>query len=250
MNLLLLFPDEIDADGPTVVRGARARQLRHGVGVNVGDPIHVGRLDGPLGMAVVRALSDEEVVLDVSLANEAPPRPTTRLLMAIPRPKMLRRLLPQVVSFGLAEIVLLRTWRVQRSYLDTELLHPEVHRPLVLDGMMQACLTHEPRVRIERRFVEYVEGELELDPGLNIVLDPRADVTLAGLRSEGTGRSLAFGPEGGFIDAEVESLNRAGFTSASLCGPILKVETACIAGLAQLELLGAQQSAKYVSYHP
>lgn len=238
MNLLLLFPEEVDEDGDALVTGPRALQLAQGVGARPGDRIHVGLLNGPMGQATVQSVDHTDVRLSVRLESTAPPPPQTRVVLAIPRPKMLRRLIPQLVSFGLSELILLRTWRVQRSYLQADVLQPENYRPLVLDGMMQACITHEPKVRVERRFLEFVE-QLELLPGLHIVFDPRADATLADIKAKGPARSLAFGPEGGFVDAEVDSLNRAGFRSARLCGPILKVETACIAGLAQLELHSA-----------
>ena len=43
---------------------------------------------------------------------------------------------------------------------------------------------------------------------------------------------LAFGPEGGWIQSELELFRNAGWISASLGNTILRVETAAIAALA------------------
>jgi RsmE family RNA methyltransferase len=48
---------------------------------------------------------------------------------------------------------------------------------------------------------------------------------------------LAVGPEGGFVPYEIEALERAGFRAASMGGRTLRVETATVALLSQIDLL-------------
>jgi 16S rRNA (uracil1498-N3)-methyltransferase len=52
------------------------------------------------------------------------------------------------------------------------------------------------------------------------------------LKSHSNEVTLAFGPEGGWTDAELEQFRRAGWTSASLGRNVLRAETAAIAALA------------------
>ena len=46
--------------------------------------------------------------------------------------------------------------------------------------------------------------------------------------------TLVIGPEGGFIEAELASLNRAGFTAATLGERILRTETAIAAAIGRM----------------
>ncbi|HUS65687.1 MAG TPA: RsmE family RNA methyltransferase, partial [Kofleriaceae bacterium] len=52
------------------------------------------------------------------------------------------------------------------------------------------------------------------------------------------GRTIvAIGPEGGWIDRELETFERLGFSAVSLGAAVLRVESAVAATLAQLTLL-------------
>jgi 16S rRNA (uracil1498-N3)-methyltransferase len=48
---------------------------------------------------------------------------------------------------------------------------------------------------------------------------------------------IAIGPEGGWIDRELDSFAARGFTAVRLGAPILRVEAAVTAALAQITLL-------------
>jgi len=75
MNQVLLEPDDLREDGTARLTG---RRLRHALGV-------------------LRA---------------APPRPGIDLLLAVPRPKALRKILPAAASLGVDRIVLVNAARV------------------------------------------------------------------------------------------------------------------------------------------
>ena len=161
--------------------------------------------------------------------------------MAVPRPKVLRRLLPQFGSLPLKELVLIRTWRVEKSYLSSDVLHEDVYIPLLHEGLMQGCHTHETKVRYEPHFRPYVEDRLrdEFFQSAKIIATPRSELNFSeanALFSESTSGVMAIGPEAGFTDQEVKMFQDAGFVPAHMGFGILKVETACIAGLAQFQL--------------
>jgi RsmE family RNA methyltransferase len=245
MNLLLLLPADATGDGTHLVAGDRAAHLRGKLAVEPGRRVHVGILDGPRGEAEVVSVGPEGVRLRTRALEPAPPRGRGRLLLALPRTKVLRRLLPQLAALGLDEIVLFRSWRVDRNDLESDLLDPARHAPLLHEGLMQACLTHAPRIRVERRFRPFVEDRLPAErPGeWRAVAHPRAERALGALEPPTGAWALAVGPERGFLDEEVAALARAGFTPAALGPGVLRVETACVAGIAQVLALAARAPA-------
>ena len=160
MNLILLEPDEIGSDGAARLSGPRADHAMRVLRVNRGDTVRVGVIDGALGEGRVTAVHADEVELRCTL-TERPQRPRVDLLLALPRPKVLRRLWAQIASLGVGRIVLTNAARVERNYFDTHLLDPQVYRPLLVEGLQQARDTHLPLVSIHRRFKPLLEDELD-----------------------------------------------------------------------------------------
>ena len=88
------------------------------------------------------------------------PRPRTDLVLAIPRAKSLRKLLPEVTALGIDRLVLFRSWRVAKPYLTQAILDPAQYRSLLHDGLMQAKCTREPVVDVEPFVKPFVEDRL------------------------------------------------------------------------------------------
>jgi RsmE family RNA methyltransferase len=234
VNLLLLFDDDPRDGGRFTVRGERAEHVREVLRAEPGRELRVGLLEGPCGRARVVEATADAVVLDCTFDAEPPPRALVDLVLAVPRPKSLMKLWPEIAALGVDRVVLLRTWRVAKPYLTARALDPSVYRPLLFDGMMQAKTTREPRVKpwAEDRAPDFVRGRAAL------VAHPPAATPLADVRIAGGERVvLAVGPEGGFVAYEVEALERAGFRAVSMGERTLRVETAAVALLAQIELL-------------
>jgi RsmE family RNA methyltransferase len=160
------------------------------------------------------------------------------LLLALPRPKVMRRLWPQLAALGVGRIVLTNAARVERNYFDTHVLDPAFYRPLLIEGLQQAQDTHLPRVSIHRRFRPLVEDELDslCPPGARLVAHPSGDAPpVAGAWPRGAARVLlAVGPEGGWDDFELRLLGDRGFRPVSLGARTLRTDTACVALLAAL----------------
>lgn len=240
MNLILLFDGDRESGGRFVLGGDRARHVREVLHAEPGRELRVGLLEGPLGTGRVVETVDDRVVLDCAFDAEPPPRPLVDLVLAVPRPKSLVKLWPEIAALGVDRVVLVRTWRVGKPFLTAGALDPDVYRPLLFDGMMQAKTTREPRVTAEPLFRPWVEDRA---PALvlgatALVAHPAAATPLAALRISREDRVVvAVGPEGGFIPFEIEALGRAGFRSVSMGERTLRVETATVALLAQIDLL-------------
>ena len=240
MNLLLLTEaDRLEGDRFRL-DDARARHVREILGAEPGKALRVGLLEGPVGRGVVASAPAGELHLDCRFDGPIPPRPKTDLLLALPRPKSLKKLLPEVTALGVDQLVLLRTWRVAQPYLTQALLRPEQQRPLLLEGMMQAKTTRMPEISFEREFRPFVEDRAAARwaGATKLVAHPEANEELASVRLGPEERvALVVGPEGGLVDFELELLEAAGFRRVSLGPRVLRVETACVALLAQLDLL-------------
>ena len=233
MNLILIEPEELGEDGRAVLRGHRARHVREVLAAAPGDRLCVGLLDGPLGKGEVEASSADEVRLRCTFADAPPPRSSVDLLLALPRPKVLRRLFRSVATLGVDRLLLANAWKTERNYFDTHFLRPEVYRGLLFEGLEQARDTRLPRVSVHKRLRVLVEDELEgLSPDtLRLVAHPGASSRLRDRIRPGTTQRclLAVGPEGGWIDREVEMLGRVGFQPVSMGPRILSSDLACVA---------------------
>ncbi|MFP3942089.1 MAG: RsmE family RNA methyltransferase [Thermoanaerobaculia bacterium] len=252
MNLLLIEPDEIAPDRRVRLAGRRARHLVRVLRVAPGRVLRAGVLGGGLGGAEVLAVfgeagrraeteaaSEEAVELRLDACDGPPPPPPADLILALPRPKALRRILRLVAAVGVRRLDLVNAWRVERSYFASPVLEPEAIRRELALGAEQGGVPRLPAVEVRRFFVPFVE-DLEREPARpRIVAHPGADATLeeALKDSAGVPPALAVGPEGGWIEAELESFRGAGFRPASLGPWTLTTEHAVAAALGQLALL-------------
>lgn len=308
MNLLLIEPGEIGPDRRVRLTGRRARHLVRVLRVEPGRTLRAGVLGEGLGGAEVLAVSgeagrragtgpasEETVELRLDACEEVPPPPPADLILALPRPKALRRILRLVAAVGVGRLDLVNAWRVERSYFASPVLEPAaIRRELVL-GAEQGGVPRLPEVRVRRYFVPFLEGlersaagpaaegsrregsaaaadELHRDtaepeepdrdrpePGAQppgpgrtdrrrIVAHPGAETALEEVAA-GAGRSpepplLALGPEGGWIDEELDSFRAAGFRRASLGPWTLTTEHAVAVALGQLALLGRRPAGR------
>ncbi|HRY43521.1 MAG TPA: 16S rRNA (uracil(1498)-N(3))-methyltransferase [Thermoanaerobaculia bacterium] len=245
MNLILLFPEELGADGTARITGRRARHVHDVHRARVGDELVVGLRDGATGRGTVLAVAADEVRLAVALVDVPPPPAGIDLLLAMPRPKVLRRVLQSAASLGAKRLVLVNAARVEKSYFDTPFLAPEeIERNLVL-GLEQARDTVLPEVLVRPRFRPFVEDELDTlwprevfgrllahpadAPGLGAPDAPRV----------GPAAVVAIGPEGGWVPFETGLLEARGFARFGLGPRVLRVEAAVAFAFGQLLLARA-----------
>ena len=239
MNLLLLEPGEI-RNGQALIGGPRALHLLRVLRVRPGSVVRLGLVGDRQGKGEVLQVGEAEVRLQVTLGGPLPAPPLVELILALPRPIMLQRILKQGTVLGLRRLHLLRSQRVEKSYFASPVLAPEKSRALILEGMEQAMDTWMPEVHIHRQFRPFVEDVLPQLPGRGIIAHPQAKLQLADVfipPSANCPLLLAIGPEGGWNDYEVNAFASRGFSPFSMGSRILHVDTAVVALMAQLDLL-------------
>ena len=238
MNLILLDDADLRPDGTARLGGRRAAHVAEVLRKGPGDRLAVGRLGGDLGTGEVLALEPGAITLRVSLDRPPPPPAPVELLLGMPRPKVLRRVLQATAAMGVKRLVLLGSWRVEKSYFASPLLAPATLQAELRLGLEQGRDTRLPQVMVRRFFKPFVEDELEgLFGGLDRLLaDPGAPAPLEALAPRAARAVLAVGPEGGFTRYESDSLASRGFGRFSLGPRPLRVDAAVPFATGQVEL--------------
>ncbi|HHB75048.1 MAG TPA: 16S rRNA (uracil(1498)-N(3))-methyltransferase, partial [Desulfobulbus sp.] len=238
--------------GTVVLTGRRADHIRNILRPAAGDTLRVGEINGAVGSGVVEKIDEASVVLTVDLDRKPPSLPDIELILALPRPIMLQRIVKQATTLGVRRFHLIRSRRVEKSFFHSPILGPEKMRSLLTEGLEQAMDTRLPEVRVYHRFKPFVEDVLPTLVGYGLLAHPSATDSLSVVgknsrknrseknREEGRNQILlAVGPEGGFSDYECRQFLRQGFTMFTMGPRILHVDTAVVALLAQILLLQA-----------
>jgi len=234
MNLLLLEDGDFVTGDTVRLSGRRLKHLLEVHRAETGDSLRIGRLNGLMGTGQLISLNNEQAELSVTLDQPAPEKLPLTLLLALPRPKMLRRVLQTVSSMGVSRLVLLNSYRVEKSFWQTPFLEPAAIREQLILGLEQARDTVLPEVTLEKRFKPFVEDQLPTLAAGTLGLVGHPGGYPACPRAVEQPVTLAIGPEGGWIPYEVEKLQHAGLQPVQLGARILRVETAVTALLARL----------------
>jgi RsmE family RNA methyltransferase len=234
MNVILLFPEDFIDANRVRLGGRRAAHIREIHRAAPGSSLRVGLVNDRIGCGVVTAMDEGRVELEVRLTEPPPAAVPLTLIVALPRPKIVRRILQSVAALGVKRIVLVNSWRVDKSYWSSPVLAPDALREQLVLGLEQACDTVLPEVSLRRRFKPFVEDEAPalVDGRVALVAHPAAaepcpcDIDRPVL--------LAVGPEGGFIKYEIDLLVAHGFRAVSLGPRRLRTEHAITAAIARL----------------
>lgn len=234
MNLILLDPADFVAEGRVILRDRRHAHVRQVHRAAVGDNLRVGLVGGRLGSGTILALDDAALELAVTLVDDPPPPLAITVVLALPRPHSLRKVLQQATAMGVKRFVCFRCARVEPSFFTASAARPPGLDEELRLGLEQARDTVLPRVEVHPQPFHRFLAEVwpTLPEGQVLIAHPEPGAA-ACPRAVAGPVTLVVGPEGGFIPAEAARLRELG--SLIELGPrILRVETAVIALLARL----------------
>lgn len=234
MNLLLLHPeDRLDGDRWSIT-DRRARHIRDVLGLTTGASLRAGLINDGIGEATLLGDDGQSMTLSFRPTLAPPPPLPLTLILALPRPKMLKRILIDASSLGIKRIILLNSWKVEKSYWHTPELHAGLLREKLILGLEQSGDTQMPELLLRDRFKPFVEDELPaLIAGSRALLAHPGDYPdMPVALSEAV--TLAIGPEGGWTDYEAGLLRNNGFQCHRFGQRILRVETALPALIGRL----------------
>lgn len=235
MNIILFDKEEI-IDNHVFLSDHRAKHIVKILHSEVGDSLRVGVINGNSGIGKIVRLEKKfpfTVKLAVSLTKKLINQPVVDLILALPRPIMLKRILSQVTALGVGRIYIINAARVEKSFWKSGVLEPAEYIPHLLHGLEQAVDTRLPHIKICTSFKSFVEEKLaerKVDYSNLLLAHPSVRTSLSSCIQDKKGRVLyAIGPEGGWLEYELEMFERAGMKSFSIGSRILKVDTAIVA---------------------
>ena len=244
MNCILLPAASFSNKSAHINAVAQIEHVNQVLGAKVGDTLKIGQLEGNLGTAVIADMTPERIDLcEVSLVTAPPPKLDLTVVLALPRPKVLRRLIMDMTALGVRDIILINSYRTQKSYWQSPMLSRLDE--FILEGLQQGVDTVAPRISLQKRFKPFVEDELvNLITNRAIVAHPYAELSFSEYvqqqleSSESPQKSILpsmvfIGAEGGWIDYEVELLARQGCQAVHIGARILRTEAAVNAILGQ-----------------
>ncbi len=234
MNLILLTEADLNTDNTATLTDRRFQHIHTVHQAQVGDTLRVGKLNGKLGNAEVVAISDTSVTLQTNCTQLPPSALPLSIIMALPRPKMLKRTLQSITSMGVKQIYLINAYKVDKSYWSSPVLKTDSLQEQLLLGLEQCIDTQLPEIHLRKRFKPFVEDELPAIAANTRALVAHPYNAASCPAAENIPTTLAVGPEGGFIQYEVDKLSEAGLHPMHIGPRILRVENAVPVLLARL----------------
>lgn len=238
MNLLLVEATEVRA-GACLLEGRRATHVRDVLGRKPGDAVRAGIVGGGTGTATVVSDDGTTMTLALAVADAPPIVMPVELVLGIPRPKVIARAVEIAASFAVRRVELTNAWRVDKSYLTSPKLAPAALAASARLGAEQGATTHVAPIGVHRRLMDLLDTRWPAGgpPGVRLLAHPGAPAIETVLAPGPAEVTLAIGPEGGWIQRELDTLVARGFQPVALGAPILRVEAAIAAALGQLMLL-------------
>ncbi len=241
MNLILATAAELDARGRVWLCDRRADHIKAMLAPVIGRGYEMGLVGGPVGQGVVTQLDARGLELEFRATGPSRAPLPLHLVVALPRPKVAARILEAATTFGVRSITLINSWRVDKSYFASPLVAPPAVEAALWRGAEQGKITHLPTVTIFNRFMAFIESAPAA--GLAMICHPGAPLTMRSACTEAVGQPISatapavvvIGPEGGFIDRELQTFADRGFVQVSLSAATLRCEQAVCAALSQFE---------------
>ena len=230
MNCILLPAANFQHDTAHINDLAQIAHVNKVLNAKVGDGLKIGQLGGQLGSAIIKDITPDSIQLsDIQLTINPPPKLNLTVVLALPRPKVLRRLIMDMTALGVNDIILINSYRTQKSYWQSPML--ERLDEFVLEGLQQGVDTIAPRITLQKRFKPFVEDELAgLVTNRAIVAHPYSELSFTQYLQQppslGLPSLVCIGSEGGWIDYEIALLATQGCAAVTIGSRILRTEAA------------------------
>ena len=233
----------------------RYRHIRKILKKGEGDSFFAGIIDGSEGTATITTMDDSGLTFTFHEDRSMRPLYPVSVIIGFPRPIQLKRLLRDVASLGVSEVLLAGTELGEKSYRKSSLVERGAARESLVEGCMQAGSSAVPALDMfdsVEDAISAVMGNFAEARGVSaavsgiratsvtcarlILLDtvnPECSLIQAPL--DGISRRfplvLAIGSERGWTAHEQVLFRNAGFMVCSLGSRILRTETAATAAL-------------------
>ena len=172
--------------------------------------------------------------------------PKVSLLLALPRPLQLGRILPMIAQLGVDQLILTNAKKVPKDYFGSHIFRkPNVLRSMLIEGLSISGDVKLPNVVVTKRLKIFMEDELDdmfpPDQYTRVIAHPKrknesreelriSDITLSG---DAKRILVAVGPEGGWEEPyELDMFKEKGFQQITLGTRVLRSDVAVVSLLA------------------
>ena len=225
MNIVLLQPDDVQEAFWVIHQPRQYQHIIQHLKLKVGDQLKIGIRHQRRYLAEIKKIDAEKIWVQPVQEEPVPAKLPVTLVVALPRPKVLRRLVMDSVTLGVDKLILIHSYRVDKSYWQTPFLQQLDH--YVTLGLEQAGDVYAPEIQLYQRFKPFVEDILPQMIATDrpaYLAHPYAKVAMPQAMDHAC--TVIIGPEGGFIPYEVALMEHNGCQAYHLGNRILRTETA------------------------
>lgn len=253
LNRILVDMEELTEENEVVLDkdDNRFSHIRTILKLEKGDSVKLGVVDlGKTDAGMVVSVDKDKVVVSLGLPSALDKSSHARdlacrvdIVLAVPRPLRLERLLPVISCMGVGQLMLVGAAKVEKDYFGSHLFrYPKEVRRGLTEGLSQAAVdVRLPHVLVCKRLGDFFTAELDArfpretykrviahPPSASVEGAEQRLTTLPLDREFPTQRRIvvAVGPEGGWESNEVAMFIAAGFEPVSLGARILRTDMA------------------------
>lgn len=232
-----LFIDYIPNNN-VILNGEQARHIAKSLRMRKGDMLIVAAPDGNDYGCIIDDITQTQVMLSVCYKQAADSEPSVRvtLYQGVPKASKLEEIIQKCTELGVYEICPVLTARsISRPDEKQAKKKNERYQKIALEAAQQSGRGIVPEIR---NMLKLPQAVREDNAELKIVFyegggKPLKELITPDIKTV----SIYIGPEGGFEKEEVELIEGAGGTAATLGKRILRTQTAPVAALTAIMLL-------------
>lgn len=246
MNCVLF--DKIDYIEPNIAQlsDRRFNHIKNVIKPILNQKLLSGDVNGKIGNSEIIELSEKYIKLKTLHVLDPPKKVSSKLIIGLPRPKNIGRIIESITSLGFSDIHFIHSYRVEKSFWTSKELSLDNINFHARLGLEQSIDTIVPQFHFHRYFKPFIE---DIAPTLiadnhhakeNWIFHPHMRMSESQNVANTSPDSnlphiIAIGTEGGWIDYEVNEFKKINFTVKSLGPRVLKLEQAIpyITGLCQ-----------------
>lgn len=231
MNICLFKQEEINQ--PLSIKDERGEHIIKILHKKEGDIFSAGIINGKAGLAVITKIDEQGIHFSFKSETEGKPLYPLKMIIGLPRPIQLKRLLRDIAALGVCEVHLTGTELGEKSYMQSNLVEHGTAYQMLVDGTVQAASTHVPELYLHKTLPEclsYIEeksGSNELKLCLDNV-NPCGSLmnVLQNQKEKPESIIAAIGSERGWTQKERELLEKAGYLRVGMGPRVMRTETA------------------------
>ncbi len=234
MNNVLLFPHELQKENLYCLKDAKVlKHINEVLKKKTGERLSICLVNSGLGEGVITSITDESITIEV-LEKRPGISYDLNLFVAVSRPPTMKKILEHGTSLGVSTFHFYISKLTEKSFLDAKLFREKLYEEYLALGLSQSKVFFDlPKVILHSKlpldvdFSNHQKYLLKMQSGRSFSeVTPDLSKPI----------SLVLGPERGLTESENDSFISKGFTPIEITPSTLRVEIACFAALAQLQL--------------